>query len=79
MAFFLLFFYLLFLVEALLVTVWYAETSGVEDAGHFEAAENTLHLSSTGTLLMREHTVIFFFRFATPETPALRNAIHLRF
>lgn len=48
------FFYLLFLVEALLVTVWYAETSGVENVCNLEAAENALNLSPTGTLQMRE-------------------------
>lgn len=42
--------YLLFLVEALLVTVWYAETSGVENVCNLEAAENALNLSPTGTL-----------------------------
>lgn len=50
-----LFFYLLFLIEALLVTVWYAETSGVENVCNLEAAENALNLSPTGTLQMREH------------------------
>lgn len=49
------FFYLLFLIEALLVTVWYAETSGVENVCNLEAAENALNLSPTGTLQMREH------------------------
>uniref|UniRef100_A0A3B4VC11 Uncharacterized protein n=1 Tax=Seriola dumerili TaxID=41447 RepID=A0A3B4VC11_SERDU len=48
-------FYLLFLIEALLVTVWYAETSGVENVCNLEAAENALNLSPTGTLQMREH------------------------
>lgn len=49
------FFYLLFLIEALLVTVWYAETSGVENVCNLEAAENALNLSPTGTLQLREH------------------------
>lgn len=49
-------FYLLFLIEALLVTVGYAETSGVENVCDLEAAENALNLSPTGTLQMREHT-----------------------
>lgn len=52
-----LFFYLLFLVEALLVTVWYAETSGVENVCNLEAAENALNLSPTGTL-QDEGTVV---------------------
>lgn len=47
--------YLLFLIEALLVTVWYAETSGVENVCNLEAAENALNLSPAGTLQMREH------------------------
>lgn len=41
---------LLFLIEALLVTVWYAETSGVENVGDLEVAENALNLSSAGAL-----------------------------
>lgn len=49
------FFYLFFLIEALLVTVWYAETSGVENVCNLEAAENALNLSPTGTLQMKEH------------------------
>lgn len=49
--------YLLFLVEALLVTVWYAETSGVENVCNLEAAQNALNLSPTGTLKM-EGTII---------------------
>lgn len=42
---------LLFLIETLLVTVRYAETSGVENVGNLEVAENALNLSSTGTIL----------------------------
>lgn len=42
--------HLLFLIEALLVTVGYAETSGVENVGDLEVAENALNLSSAGTL-----------------------------
>lgn len=42
--------YLLFLVKAFLVTVWYAESSGVENVCNLEAAENALDLSPTGTL-----------------------------
>lgn len=49
-----LFFNLFFLIEALLVTVWYAETSGVENVCNLEAAQNALYLSSTGTLHMGE-------------------------
>lgn len=63
-----LFCYLLFLVETLLVTVWYAETSGVENVRNLEAAENALNLSPTGTLHMKQqlelagllHTSQFF-------------------
>lgn len=51
--------YLLFLIEALLVTVWYAETSGVENVCNLEAAENALNLSPTGTLHMREHIISY--------------------
>lgn len=47
--------YLFFLIEALLVTVWYAETSGVQDVCNLEAAEDALNLSPTGTLRTREH------------------------
>lgn len=42
--------YLLFLVKAFLVTVWYAETSGVENVCNLEAAQNAVDLSPTGTL-----------------------------
>ena len=49
------FYYLLFLIEALLVTVRYAETSGVQNVCNLEAAENALDLSPTGTLQTREH------------------------
>lgn len=42
--------YLFFLIKSLLVAVWYAETSGVEDVAYFQAAENVLNLSSTGSL-----------------------------
>lgn len=42
--------YLLFLVKAFLVTVWYAESSGVENVCNLEAAENALDLSPTGAL-----------------------------
>lgn len=42
--------HLLFLIEALLVTVWYAETSGIENVGDLEVAENAFNLSSAGTL-----------------------------
>lgn len=48
-------FYLLFLIEALLVTVWNAETSGTEDVCDLQAAENAFDLPPTGTLQMREH------------------------
>lgn len=42
--------YLLFLVKAFLVTIWYAESSGVENVCNLEAAENALDLPPTGTL-----------------------------
>lgn len=42
--------YLFLLIKAFLVTVRYADASGVEAVDHFEAAEDALHLSSTWTL-----------------------------
>lgn len=52
-------FYLLFLVEALLVTVWDAKTSGVENVCNLEAAQNALDLSPTGTLQMKGAVMMF--------------------
>lgn len=68
-------FYLLFLIEALLVTVWYAETSGVENVCNLEAAENALNLSPTGTLHIREHISSYctFSNTLTSLARALRN------
>lgn len=37
-------------VEALIVTVWDVEASGVEDVCDLQSFEDTLHLSKTGTL-----------------------------
>lgn len=67
--------YLLFLIEALLVTVWYAETSGVENVCNLEAAENALNLSPTGTLHMREHISSYctFSNTSTSLARGLRN------
>lgn len=42
--------YLFFLVKAFLVTVWYAEASGVENVCNLQAAQNAFNLSPTGTL-----------------------------
>lgn len=54
--------YLLFLVKAFLVTVWYAETSGVENVCNLEAAQNAFDLSPTGTLpAKRGRSAVFKF------------------
>lgn len=42
--------YLFFFVEALIVTVWDVEASGVEDVCDLQSFKDTLHLSKTGTL-----------------------------
>lgn len=68
------FYYLLFLVESLLVTVWYAETSGVENVCDLEAAENALNLSPTGTLQMREHFNILLCPIFKPRAS---NVFHI--
>lgn len=52
--------YLLFLVKALLVTVWYAETSWVENVCNLEAAENALDLSPTWTLPVKRRRAAVF-------------------
>lgn len=51
-------FYLLFLVKAFLVTVWDAETSGVENVRDLEAAQDALDLPATGTLAGRSSTTV---------------------
>lgn len=48
--------YLFFFVEALIVTVWDVEASGVEDVCDLQSIEDTLHLSSTGTLNTQDDT-----------------------
>lgn len=57
--------YLLFFVKAFLVTVWYAETSGVENVCNLEAAQNAFDLSPTGTLpVKRRRAAVFKFTSA---------------
>lgn len=68
--------YLLFLVKAFLVTVWYAETSGVENVCDLEAAQDAFDLPPTGTLAGRSRAAAFRLtcvRRAKTSLPAQRH------